>query len=120
MSRENPLWGSERIGGELLKLGSVVSNRSIRRYGWRGPARSPGQTWRTFLRNHAQHLWAADLITMPALTFKTLYVLVVHRPWSARVGPRECDGQPDRRLGLAPADRGDAVGHEASAPAARS
>jgi transposase InsO family protein len=76
MSRENRLWGAERIRGELLKLGIVVSNRSIRRYRWRGPAWSRGQTWRTFLRNHAHHLWAADLLTVPTLTFKTLYVLV--------------------------------------------
>jgi transposase InsO family protein len=76
MSRDNRLWGTERIRGELLKLGIVVSNRSIRRYRWRGPARSPSQTWRTFLCNHAHHLWAADLLTVPTLTFKTLYVLV--------------------------------------------
>jgi transposase InsO family protein len=76
MSRENPLWGTERIRGELLKLGIVVSNRSIRRYRWRGPARPPSQTWRTFLANHAHHLWAADLFTVPTLTFKKLYVLV--------------------------------------------
>ena len=57
MSGENRLWGTERIRGELLKLGIAVSNRSIRRYRWRGPARSPSQTWRTFLRNHAHHLW---------------------------------------------------------------
>jgi transposase InsO family protein len=76
MSRENRLWGTERIRGELLKLGIVVSNRSIRRYRWRGPVRSPSQTWRTFLANHAHHIWAADLFTVPTLTFKTLYVLV--------------------------------------------
>jgi transposase InsO family protein len=28
------------------------------------------------LRNHAHHLWAADLLTIPTFTFKTLYVLV--------------------------------------------
>src|ERR671928_107763 len=76
MSRENRLWGTERIRGELLKLGMVVSNRSIRRYRWRGPRRPSSQTWRTFLANHAHHLWAADLFTVPTLTFKTLYVLV--------------------------------------------
>jgi transposase InsO family protein len=75
-SRENRLWGTERIRGELLKLGIVVSNRSIRRYRWRGPRRPSNQTWRTFLRNHAHHLWAADLFTVPTLTSKTLYVLV--------------------------------------------
>jgi putative transposase len=32
ISRDNILWGTERIRGELLKLGIAVSNRSIRRY----------------------------------------------------------------------------------------
>src|SRR5207237_3187695 len=76
ISFENRLWGTERIRGELLKLGIVVSNRSIRRYRWRGPGRAPTQSWRTFLCNHAHHLWAADLLSVPTLTFKTLYVLV--------------------------------------------
>jgi len=76
MSRDNRLWGTERIRGELLKLGIVVSHRSIRRYRWRRPGRPSSQTWRTFLANHAHHLWAADLLTVPTLTFKTLYVLV--------------------------------------------
>ena len=71
MSRDNPLWGTERIRGELLKLGIVVSNRSIRRYRWRGPKPRSSQTWRTFLCNHAHHVWAADLFTVSTLTFKT-------------------------------------------------
>ena len=74
MSRENPLWGTERIRGELLKLGISVSNRSIRRYRWRGPKRSPSQTWRTFLANHRPQIWAADLLTIQTLTFRTLYI----------------------------------------------
>src|SRR6266705_1391274 len=76
MARDNPRWGSERIRGELLKLGLVVSKRSIQRYRRRGPASPASQTWRTFLTNHAHHLWAADLLTVQTLTFKTLYVLV--------------------------------------------
>ena len=76
MARDNPRWGSERIRGELLKLGLVVSKRSIQRYRQRGPAHPPSQTWRTFLANHAYHLWAADLLTVQTLTFKTRYVLV--------------------------------------------
>jgi len=76
MSQDNPLWGSERIRGELLKLGVVVSNRSIRRYRWRDDGRPSSQTWRTFLRNHAHAIWAADLFVAQTLTFKTLYVLL--------------------------------------------
>jgi hypothetical protein len=76
MARDNPRWGSERLRGELLKLGIVVSKRSIQRYRRRGPAHPSTQTWRAFLRNHAHHIWAADLLTVQTLTFKTLYVLV--------------------------------------------
>jgi putative transposase len=75
MARDNPLWGSERIRGEFLKLGLAVSNRSIRRYRGRGPAQPSSQTWRTFLRNHAGSTWAADLFTVQTVTFRTLYVL---------------------------------------------
>jgi len=80
MARENPLWGSERIRGELLKLGIVVSNRFIRRYRWRKPTRPPSQSWRTFLANHAHAIWAADLFVVQTRTFKTLYLLlfIVH------------------------------------------
>jgi transposase InsO family protein len=77
MARDNPRWGSERIRGELLKLGIAVSTRSVQRYRRRGPAHPPSQSWRTFLANHRPQLWAADLCTVPTLTFKTLYVLVL-------------------------------------------
>jgi transposase InsO family protein len=77
IARDNPRWGSERIRGELLKLGIAVSKRSIQRYRGRGPARPPSQTWRTFLANHAQAIWAADLCTVQTLTFRALYVLVL-------------------------------------------
>jgi hypothetical protein len=62
MSRENALWGTERTRGELLKLGIAVSNRSIRRYRWRGPRRQRSQSWRTFLGNQLKGIWAADLL----------------------------------------------------------
>ena len=74
MSRENPLWGTERIRGELLKLAIVVSNRSIRRYRWRGPKPERSQTWKTFLRNQIKGIWAADLFAVQTIGFQTLYV----------------------------------------------
>jgi transposase InsO family protein len=77
VSRENPLWGTERIRGELLKLAIVVSNRSIRRYRWRGPRRERSQSWRTFLRNQIKGTWAADLFVVQTIGFQTLYVFLV-------------------------------------------
>jgi len=75
MASENSLWGTERIRGELLKLGLVVSARSIRRYRRPRTARPPSPTWRTFLRNELAGIWAADLFVVQTLAFKTLYVL---------------------------------------------
>jgi len=74
MSRENALWGTERIRGELLKLGIAVSNRSIRRYRWRGPSRQRSQSWRTFLGNQLKGIWAADLFVVYTIDMQTLYV----------------------------------------------
>jgi len=76
MSKENPLWGAPRIHGELLKLGfevaeSTVSKYMIRR---RGP---PSQSWRTFLRNHADAVAAIDLCVVPTLTFECLFAFLV-------------------------------------------
>jgi putative transposase len=76
LSEENPLWGTERLRGELRKLGFTVGNGSIRRYRSRPAPRPPSQTWGTFLRNHAHAIWAADLLSVQTLTFKTLYVLL--------------------------------------------
>jgi hypothetical protein len=50
MAEENPLWGAPRIHGELLKLGVVVSERTVSRYLRERPKR-PSQTWRTFIAN---------------------------------------------------------------------
>jgi transposase InsO family protein len=74
MSRENRLWGTERIRGELLKLGIIVSNRSIRRCRWRGPRRERSQRWPTFLRNQIKGIWATDLFVVKTIGMQTLYV----------------------------------------------
>jgi hypothetical protein len=116
----NRLWGTERIRGELLKLGIIVSKRSIRRYRWRGPGPSPSQSLRTFLANHAYHLWAADLFTVTMLTFKTLYVLVCIAHCRRELVHVNVTTQPEGRLGPAPADRGDTEGNQSAPPAARS
>jgi transposase InsO family protein len=74
LARENPRWGSVRIQGELRKLGFEVSAESVRCYRRSALRRPPSQSWRTFLRNHAPHIWAADFFTVPTVTFHTLYV----------------------------------------------
>src|SRR5437899_3590579 len=72
----NPLWGAPRIHGELSKLGITVSERTVSRL-LRRPRRPSSQTWRTFLTNHVATLVSMDFFTVPTLTGRVLFVLVV-------------------------------------------
>jgi len=54
MAGENKLWGAERIQGELLKLTIKLAKRTIQKYRRAArPSPSNGQSWATFLNNHA-------------------------------------------------------------------
>ena len=74
MASENG-WGAPRIHGELLKLGFMVSERTVSRY-LRMHGRSPKQRQSrfTFLRNHREVIVAMDFFTVPTATFRVLYV----------------------------------------------
>jgi hypothetical protein len=63
------LWGAPRIHGELLKLGFEIAEWTVSKYmiRHRGP---PSQTWRTFLRNHADAIAAIDLCVVPTVNFE--------------------------------------------------
>ena len=80
MATENPLWGEERIANELLvKLGTRVSPRTVRKYMPMSPRGMPrgDQRWSTFLRNHAEGILACDFFVAVTATFRMLYVFVV-------------------------------------------
>jgi transposase InsO family protein len=76
MSRENPLWGASRIHGELLMLGFEVAQSTVSKYMVRGQD-PPSQTWKTFLRNHAQAIAAIDMFVVPTLSFDLLFAFLV-------------------------------------------
>ena len=77
MCRENPLWGSPRIHGELLKLGFSVAQSTVAKYMLRRPPFRGGQSWTTFLLNQAEGIASIDLFTVPTFLFEELYVFVV-------------------------------------------
>ena len=78
MAAKNWLWGAERIRGELLKLGIRVSKRTIQKYmrHVRKPGRG-GQSWSTFLRNHAKEIWACDFLQVTDLLFCSLFAFFI-------------------------------------------
>jgi len=91
MVEENPTWGEERIADGLsLKLGILVSPRTVRAY-WprstdpRGGRKTSSQHWRTFVRNHAQAIVAADFLVAITAGFRVLYVFVVMEVGSRRI-----------------------------------
>jgi hypothetical protein len=103
MAKNNRLWGAERIRGELLKLGIRVCKRTIQKYMKQAYVLPPrGQTWLTFLRNHAEAIWACDAPSRyrPVLSF-ALHLLH-HR---AEISQSHSCGSPhistiaDRHLG---------------------
>jgi transposase InsO family protein len=76
MSRENALWGASRIHGELLMLGFEVAQSTVSKYMVR-PPKPPSQTWKTFLRNHAEAIASIDMCIVPTLTFDHLFAFLV-------------------------------------------
>jgi len=78
VSIANPLWGAPRIHGELLKVGIEVAQSTVATYMVKG-RRPPSQSWKTFLRNHADGIVSVDFFVVPMAAFKLLFGLVVLR-----------------------------------------
>ena len=78
MARSNVLWGAERIRGELLKLGIRVSKRTIQKYMKRArPPGQRGQTWKAFLENHADDVWACDFLQLYDVLFRPIFAFFI-------------------------------------------
>ena len=79
MSRENRLWGAERIRDTIALLGfPKLDVETVRKYMVGGGTfRQRSSTWLSFLRNHLQVSWAMDFFTVTTVGFGRLYVLVV-------------------------------------------
>ena len=76
MAAANPLWRAPRIHGELKMLGIDISERTVSRF-LRRVRRPPNQTWKTFLHNHVGQMVSIDFFTVPTITMRVLFVLIV-------------------------------------------
>jgi hypothetical protein len=76
MWQANPTWGAPRIVGELRKLGIEVAKSTVEKYRVQRQ-KPPSPTWKTVLKTHAQDLVALDFFTVPTVTFRVLFVLVL-------------------------------------------
>jgi hypothetical protein len=91
MASANPLWGAERIRGELIKLDIHVSKSTIQRYLPRNRAPRSSQTWRTFVHNHRDQIWASisfrSLTCCFARCLSSLSSRSAHGAWRMAVLP---------------------------------
>ena len=78
------MWGAPRIQSELRLLGYTVAESTLARYMDRS-SKPPSQTWRTFLKNHADQIVATDFFTVPAITFRVLCGFLILRHDRRRV-----------------------------------
>jgi hypothetical protein len=89
MAVENRRWGTKRIRGELLKLGLLVNRGTIRRYMRQArrqiPPQHTGQSWATFLANHAPEIWACDFLQTYDVFFRTVFLFFIIEHGSRRV-----------------------------------
>jgi putative transposase len=86
MAADNPLWGAERIRGELLKLGFTVNKGTVRKYMRGSKRKSPSsQTWTTFVRNHAPDVWACDFLPVVDIFFRLYYAFFIIELSSRRI-----------------------------------
>ena len=87
ISSDHPEWGEDKIAEELAaKFGIKHSGSTIRRY--MAPRRSRprgGQTWRTFIKNHADQMWACDFLTQHTAYFSVVYIFVIIEIGSRRI-----------------------------------
>jgi len=79
LSKENPLWGAERIRDVLLLMGyEAPGEDTVRKYMVKPRKPRPATTnWLSFLRNHLDCSWATDFCTVNSLGFQVLYVFLV-------------------------------------------
>jgi len=81
MAAHSHTWGEERIAAELrVKLGLTVSPRTVRRYMPSRPrprGAQSGQSWATFLHNHAGAVLACEFFIVVTATFQRLFVFVL-------------------------------------------
>jgi transposase InsO family protein len=89
MAIANRTWYVKRIQGELRKLGIRVSRGVVRKYMRRArkglPPRNQGQTWATFIQNHAGEIWASDFLQTYDLFFRAVFVYFIIELGSRRV-----------------------------------
>jgi hypothetical protein len=78
ISSDHPEWGEDKIAEELaVKLGVKHSTSTIRKYMVTRREPKVGQTWKTFVKNHAKQIYSCDFLTQYTALLTVVHVSVV-------------------------------------------
>lgn len=113
LATENPLWGCDRIQGELRKLGVVVSDTTVENVLKNNgiepqPKRKEGISWSEFLAAHLDCLGAIDFTTVDVWTpkgLRTIYLLFAMQIATRKVQCLGSTAHPDEAWMLEAVDR---------------
>ena len=73
---ERSHWENRAFARRTLKLGFELAESTVSKYMIRR-RHPPSQSWRTFLRNHAEAIAAIDLCLVPTVRFESLFAFVI-------------------------------------------
>jgi putative transposase len=89
MATENPVWGHQRVQGELVRLGHPIAAATVWQIlhaGGIDPApRRSGPTWKQFLTAQARSILAVDFVHVDTALLRRIYALVVIEHGTRRV-----------------------------------
>jgi transposase InsO family protein len=78
ISSDHLEWGEDKIAEELaVKLFVKHSTSTIRKYMVIRRKPRAGQTWRTFVKNHAKQIYSCDFLSQYTALFSVVHILVV-------------------------------------------
>jgi transposase InsO family protein len=77
MAKENSIWGATKLHGLLLKLGFILSERTVSKYiPKRPPNPSDRLSWKKFYQLHADSLIVSDLLSTYSIDFTKIFRVV--------------------------------------------
>jgi len=78
-----------------LKLGIRISKRTVQKYMRSArDRRRDGQTWATFVKNHADDIWCCDFVQTFDLLFRPLFLFFLMNQGSRKVVHMAATGHP--------------------------
>ncbi|MDF3821279.1 integrase core domain-containing protein [Leptospira sp. 96542] len=77
IAKENKVWGATKLHGILIKLGLVVSERTVSRYIPKRPTDPRKRlSWNQFYTLHADSIIVSDLFSVISYKFKEIYKVI--------------------------------------------